>query len=50
MERTILWHFKEITLKTEPINEELYLYKEGVSTEDTLHKVTYQKERALSKK
>ena len=49
MERTILWHLKETTLKTEPINEEVYSYKEGVSTENALHKVTYKIEKALSK-
>ena len=40
-ERTILWHLKETTLKTEPINKEVYSYKEGVSTENAIQKVTY---------
>ena len=49
MEKTIHWHLKDTTLKTEPINEEVYSYKEGVSTENALHKVTYQIEKAISK-
>ena len=49
MEKTIHWHLKDTTLITEPINEEVYSYKEGVSTENALHKVTYQIEKALSK-
>ena len=50
LERLIYWHLQNEHLHRIPLNEKIYSYREGVSTETALHEVTQKIEKAFVKK
>ena len=50
LEKLIFWHLLNGYWYNPPINNRVYSYREGISTETALHDVTEKIERALSKK
>ena len=50
LERLIYWHLQTEHWHNIPINDRVYSYREGISTETALHDVTQIIERALNKK
>ena len=50
LERLIFWHVQDEHMVRHPINDNIYSYREGVSTETALHKVVYKIETALAHK
>ena len=50
LERLIFWHINNTTLKDNPLNSNLYSYREGISTEDAIHSLVHKIEKALENK
>ena len=50
LERTIHWHILRTSLRQNKFHKNLYSYREGISTEDILHKLQHKVEKALEKK
>lgn len=50
IERTIHWHILKTSLRNNKFHKNLYSYREGISTEDILHKLMHKVEKALEKK
>ena len=50
LERLIYWYLQNEHMHQIPLNEKIYSYREGVSTETALHEVTQKIEKALVKK
>ena len=48
LERLIHWHITCTNLKQKPLHPNLYSYREGVSTENALHRVIHKIERAMA--
>ena len=50
LERLILWHIQDEYMVRRPLNENVFSYREGASTETALHKVAIQIEKSLANK
>ena len=50
LERLIHWHILRTSLRHNKFHKNLYSYREGISTEDILHKLMHKVEKALEKK
>ena len=50
LERLIFWSINDTHMVANPLNKNVYSYREGVSTETALHRLTYQIEKALANK
>ena len=50
LERLVNWYITDTTLQRNPFHTNLYSYRDGMSTENALHRVLYSVENALANK